>query len=41
MLVINRLTQPGGIKRVIIQANEIVVTPHAGEEIVYKKVESK
>jgi hypothetical protein len=41
MLVINRLTQPGGIKKVVIQINEVVVTPREGDEIVYKKVESK
>lgn len=39
MLVINRLTKPGGIKKVVLQINEIVVTPREGEEIVYKRVE--
>lgn len=41
MLVINRLTKPGGIKRVVLKANEVVVTTRDGEKITYKKEGSK
>lgn len=40
MLVVNNLTQPGGIRKVVLWPNRIVVTPREGEEIVYKRVES-
>ena len=41
MLVINNLTKPGEIRKVVLWINKVVVTPREGEEIVYKKVGSK
>lgn len=39
MLVINKLAKPGGIKKIVLQNNEIVVTTHDGNTILYKRVE--
>ena len=39
MLVINRLTRIGDIKKVVIRKDEVVVTTIYNQEIVYRRVD--
>lgn len=40
MLVINRLTEPGGIKRLEIKKDTVLVQIRQGREIVYRAVQA-